>query len=283
MTDMTYNLEEKINFIPGNTPPIDGQYPELYFIFYDQMIVLKNDVDKVVIPDGKTPEELSLKENYTFYFGKLNNSPCYVIFLDSKIKLPENYIAVNLRSVYSDLSEDLFWIAGRAFHLGSWNNTHKFCGRCGAVTELKNDEMAKVCPNCDLTIFPGISPAVIMAIIKDGKILLAHNNRWKNPMYSVLAGFVDVGESLEECVMREVKEEAGIDIKNINYFGSQPWHFTGSLMIAFTADYDGGELKLDNSELRDGGWYSPDNLPEISGKPSISRELIDWFIETHKD
>lgn len=278
---MDNNSENKFHFTPGYEDQEKGAESVFYFIFHNQKILLRIDDKKSVIPNRNTLDELNLKENENFYFGLLNNNPCYVIWLDNEIELPETYCLINLRSIYGTLSEDLFWIAGRAFHLGSWNNTHKFCGRCGAVTELKTDEIAKVCPKCDLTIFPGISPAVIMAIIKDGKILLAHNNRWQNAMHSVLAGFVDVGESLEECVRREVKEEAGIEIKNIKYFGSQPWHFTGSLMIAFTAKYDGGELKLDKSELRDGGWYSHNNLPVISGKPSISRQLIDWFVEKH--
>ena len=169
------------------------------------MIVLKSNDNEASIPGGNSPDELNLKENEKFYFGQLNNNPGYIIWLDDKKELPENYHTVNLRSIYGTVSDELFWIAGRAFHLGNWNSTHKFCCRCGSKTELKNDENAKVCPNCDLTVFPRIFQAVIMAIIREGEILLAHNNRWKSPMYSVLAGFVDVGESLEECVKREVK------------------------------------------------------------------------------
>jgi NAD+ diphosphatase len=188
-----------------------------------------------------------------------------------------------MRSTFGILGEDLFWIAGSAFHIGSWDSTNRFCGRCGDQMSLKKDENAKVCPKCSLIVYPRISPAVIVAVIKDGKILLAHNNRWKNPMFSTLAGFVDIGESLEECVKREIKEEAGIELKNIRYFGSQPWHFTGSLMIGFTAEYAGGELQLDNTELKDGGWYSANDLPPvIARKPSIARQLIDWFVDRYR-
>ena len=120
-----------------------------------------------------------------------------------------------------------------------------------------------------------------LRFIKENKILLARAGRFKNrKMYSVLAGFVDPGETLEECVKREIKEEVNIEEKNIRYFGSQTWPFPDSLMIGFIADYKSGELSIDGDEIIDAGWFSPDNLPGIPGKLSIARELIDWFSET---
>jgi NAD+ diphosphatase len=278
---MDKNIEDNIIFTPGLNDRAVDKESAFYYIFFDQSILLKTGDGGPVIPVASDLAELGLSESDKLYFGRMNDFPCYIIWLDKEIDTPGNFSFANLRSVYGILNDDLFWIAGRAFHLGSWINTHKFCGRCAGKMELKKEETALVCPDCNLTVFPQISPAVIMAIIRDGKILLAHNNRWKNPMFSTLAGFVDVGESLEECVRREVREEAGIEIKNIKYFGSQPWHFTGSLMIAFTAEYAGGELNLDKSELRDGGWFSADDLPVISRKPSIARQLIDWFVNKH--
>lgn len=274
--------EYKISFNQGILYEAPLQDSGNYFIFSDQNILLKTSETVPEIPNGSDLNAIGIEDCNAIYFGEMNEVPCFIIRLNEKINFPSEYSLINLRSIYGLIDDDLFWIAGKAFHLGSWNSTSKFCGSCGSKTAFKSDEISRVCPNCGLTSFPRISPAVIMAVIKDGKILLANNNRWKNSMYSVLAGFVDVGESLEECVRREVKEEAGIEIKNIKYFGSQPWHFSGSLMIAFTAEYAEGELKLDNLELTDGGWFSPDDMPEISRKPSISRQLIDWFVETYK-
>ena len=118
-------------------------------------------------------------------------------------------------------------------------------------------------------------------MIKENKILLAKAARWKREMYSVLAGFVEAGETLEECIRREIKEEANIEVENIKYFGSQPWPFPDSLMVGFTADYKSGELAIDKDELVDAGWFTPDNLPTVPGKFSIARELIDWFVEKY--
>ena len=125
-------------------------------------------------------------------------------------------------------------------------------------------------------------PAVIVAVIKGNQILLAHSKRFPAKFYSVLAGFVEPGETLEECIHREILEEVGVTVKNIRYFGSQPWPFPNSLMVAFTADYAGGKISIDGNEIMDAGWFTADNLPPIPAKISIARRLIDWFVEKHQ-
>ena len=127
--------------------------------------------------------------------------------------------------------------------------------------------------------FPRISPAIIVLVERDGKALLARSPRFKEGLFSTLAGFVEPGETLEDAVRREVKEEAGIDVKNIRYFGSQPWPFPDSLMVGFTAEYAGGEIKIDDNEILDARWFSAEDMPEIPGKISIARALIDYFLE----
>jgi NAD+ diphosphatase len=176
------------------------------------------------------------------------------------------------------LEEDLIWIAGRANQLVNWSQTHRHCGRCGQPTEDKTDERAKTCPQCGLVNYPRLSPAIIVAVLKNDRILLGRNKRFKLPFYSVLAGFVEPGETLEECVRREIREEVNISVKNIRYFGSQPWPFPDSLMIAFVADYAGGEIRTDGLEIIDAAWFTKDNLPQIPPKISIARQLIDWFV-----
>jgi len=130
------------------------------------------------------------------------------------------------------------------------------------------------------TSYPRKSPAVIVSIVRDNKILLARSQKFSNVnMYSVLAGFVDPGESLEDCVRREIREEVRIEVKNIQYFGSQSWPFPDSLMVGFTAEYKSGEISIDNDEIDEAGWFSVSELPRIPRKISIARQLIDWFIE----
>jgi NAD+ diphosphatase len=143
-------------------------------------------------------------------------------------------------------------------------------------------ERAKVCPKCGYLAYPRIAPAIIVAILNGDKILLAHNRNFRNNIYSLIAGYVEPGETFEQCVAREVGEEVGIRVKNIKYFGSQPWPFPYSIMVAFTAEYDGGEITPDGFEIVDAGWYSHDNLPFIPAKGSVARKLIDLYIEKFK-
>jgi NAD+ diphosphatase len=177
------------------------------------------------------------------------------------------------------IPDTLIWIAGRGNQFLHWHLTHRYCGKCGRETENKTDERAKICPRCQHINYPRLSPAVIVAIVKDDRILLARNRKYKGSFYSVLAGFVEPGESLEQCVRREIKEEVGITVKNVRYFGSQPWPFPDSLMIAFVSDYDAGEIAVDGSEIIEAAWFSKDELPHIPPKISIARQLIDWFAQ----
>lgn len=193
--------------------------------------------------------------------------------------LPEGLRAVDLRRFYyRRFDETLFMAAGRAYQMVDWRRTHRFCGRCGTATNIAEIEAFAVCPNCKLRHYPRVHPAIIVAITKGDQLLLAHNVRHPDGLYSILAGFVEPGESLEQCVAREVKEEAGIDVTNIRYVSSQPWPFPHSLMVGFTAEYAGGELVPEEGELEEVGWYSADKLPTIPPKISIARQLIDAFV-----
>ena len=129
--------------------------------------------------------------------------------------------------------------------------------------------------------FPRLSPAVITAVLKDDKILLSHYAAFRGNMHTIIAGFVEPGETLEECIKREILEEVGVRVRNIKYFGSQPWPFPNSLMIGFTAEYESGEISVDGTEISEAGWYGADNLPEIPPEVSIEREIIDWFVQNN--
>ena len=185
-----------------------------------------------------------------------------------------------LRSLYDDLEEDIFLLAGKASQIVNWDRNHQFCGRCSTHTENMTDELAKKCPACGFKSYTRLSPAVITAIIKNGKILMAKQG-YRGDMYGLIAGFVEPGETIEEAVKRETQEEVGLKIKNIKYFGSQPWPFPNSLMIAFTADYESGEIQVDGNEITSARWFTADELPRIPSQMSIAGELIDWFINKY--
>ena len=183
-----------------------------------------------------------------------------------------------LRSLFGRVDGDHFILAGRAVQILHWQREHRFCGKCGTAMENRKTELARICPACGFVSFPRLSPAVIMSVIKKDQILLARSPRFPSGMYSTLAGFVEPGETLEEAVKREVREEVDIRLGNIRYIASQPWPFPHSIMIGFTADYAGGEIAVDGDEIEDAGWFSVENLPILPSKVSIARLLIDRFI-----
>ena len=180
-----------------------------------------------------------------------------------------------LRAIFGAHGEAAFALAGRASLLLDWQRNHRYCGRCATPTERQTHEYSQRCPTCGLIVYPRISPAV-MVLVRDGaRLLLARSPRFKPGVFSALAGFVEAGESLEDCARREVREEVGVEIANLRYFRSQPWPFPDSLMLAFFADYAGGELCLDPSEIETAGWFTLDALPILPDPVSIARRLID--------
>ena len=208
------------------------------------------------------------------YLGELDGRPCFARVHEG----PPTTAPMALRQLFGVLSDDEFAIAGRALGLTAWDTDHRHCGRCGAPTVRSAHERVRTCTSCGFSAFPRLSPAVIMMVERDGRGLLARNARRNMPFFSTLAGFVEVGETLEHAVAREVREEAGVEITDIRYFGSQPWPFTGSLMIGFTARWVSGEIVADPAEITDAGWFAPDALPMLPPPLSIARELIDDFV-----
>ncbi len=187
-----------------------------------------------------------------------------------------------VRSILALMDREQLGDYARTRQLTEWNYTMKLCPSCGGPLDDLDDEHAKTCTSCDLHFYPPVSPAVITAIIKDGKILLAHNRRFPEGLFSLVAGFVEPGEDLEGCVKRELFEEVGVQVTNIRYFGSQPWPFPHSLMIGFTAEYESGEIRVDGREIDDARWFATDPIPNIPKKGSISREIIDWYLAKYR-
>jgi NAD+ diphosphatase len=266
-------------FIPGRHPHVGEGRGDLWFLFRQGKLLIKKSQDGGGIPTGGELTDAALGPERKIYFGALDGRPCYAAALDRRA-LPEGLKWVDLRALFGSFREELLWVAGRANQLVDWDQGHRFCGSCGRPTEDKADERAKRCPSCNRIKYPRLSPAVIVAVLKGDQILLARNKRFRIPMFSVLAGFVEPGETLEACVAREIREESGIEVKNIRYFGSQPWPFPDSLMIAFVAEYAGGEIRLDGDEIAEAGWFSKSNLPPIPSTVSIARRLIDWFVDS---
>jgi NAD+ diphosphatase len=264
---------------PAILSPDEPERPALWFLFDDNRLLVWGSLEKAEVPEATAIDEIDVTPRRGQFVGTLGGRQCYVAELEPGTAAPEGMSFHHLRKLWGVLPEDVFWAAGTAFQVMDWDRSHQFCGSCGAPTNNKAGERAKLCPRCGHLDYPRISPAVIVAIVKGNEILLARAHRFPVELYSVIAGFVNPGESLEECVHREIAEETGVRVKNVRYFGSQPWPFPNSLMVGFTAEYDGGELVADPRELAEAGWYSASAMPRIPERPSIARRLIDWFLE----
>lgn len=247
-----------------------------YVLHYNaRSILLKVKGETLEIPQKKDIPNLT-DQNELVYLFRLNDKACFLI--------KEHFDMDNLSLAYHDvnifrtLKQEKGWVCLLGFQLHNWYQNHQFCGKCGAPTQHKTDERALLCPSCQNTIYPSISPAIIVAIICNENILLARGAKWPDGRFSLVAGYTDVGESLEETVIREVKEEVGIDIKNIRYYKNHPWPLSGSLMVGFVAEADDQQpIIIDDKEIAEAAWFSKENLPPHSPEISISGEMIDRF------
>jgi len=273
-------------FLPGVEPPAGARGPSYWFVIQNGMILVAKSGDAVdvpiEVPIAADVRDFGLHPQRTAFIGTAAGKSCFAVEVPETDSAPPGWSFEAMRSLFTLVPEDLFRVAGRASQVLDWDRTHAFCGRCGTPTTIKPGERAKECPSCGLVSYPRISPAVIVAVVREERILLARAHRFAPGMYSVLAGFVEPGETLEECVHREVKEETGIEVRNVRYFASQPWPFPNSLMVAFTAEHAAGEIAIDPVELAEAGWYAADALPRIPDRITVARKLIDWFVESRR-
>mgnify|MGYP001426021321 CR=1 FL=1 len=256
----------------------DGQ--SYWFIFKSGNLLI-NPKSSLKIPFQNDLDEINIVPLMKHYIGTLLDSPCYVVEVDPETEQQEGMEFLDLRETYDILDEDIYLLAGRAVQIMNWDKNHRFCGKCGTETRTLENENAKVCPECGFTSFTRISPAIITAIIKDEKILMAKHSYGLKNRYALIAGFLEAGETLEEAVKREVMEEVGLEVKDIQYFGSQPWPFPNSLMIGFTVKYAGGNIKVDGNEIVDAKWFDASEVSRFPSKISIASELVDWFLDKY--
>jgi NAD+ diphosphatase len=209
------------------------------------------------------------------FLGTLGNRACVAIGLAEDAPEPAGMAFVGLRALFFKVPDDLLALAARAFQVIDFDRNHRFCGRCGTPTRARANERAKECPACSLIVYPRVSPAMMALVTRGKELLLARANRFATGMFSALAGFVEPGETIEDCVRREVREEVGVEVKDITYFASQSWAFPHSLMIAYTAEWAGGEIRIDDEEIAEARWFHVDDLPKLPMSVSIARRLID--------
>jgi NAD+ diphosphatase len=256
--------------------------PPLYFVVHRHgLVVTREDGGTRVLHAAEAERVRAPAPAEAHYLGRLDAADVFAVAAADQVEPP--FEIVGLRGLFGEVEDTIFGIAGRAVQIVEWAATHRFCGRCATPTERAAGERAMRCGACGLEAYPRIAPAIIVLVRKGDEALLAHGARFPKPFYSTLAGFVEPGETLEETLVREVKEEVGIDVTDIRYFGSQSWPFPNSLMLGFFATWSGGEIVVDKKEIVDAKWFRRHELPMIPPSMSISRQLIDvWLAEVEK-
>ena len=265
-------------FVSEVAPPDGLDLGEaLYFVCLgDEML----SISEQGVPRPVTADEfrwVDLAVDYKHYLGRWESRACFALAATGRP--PEGFASTGLRAWLGRVEPDFFYLAGRAKQIVEWHRQHRFCGRCGTATEDHATDRAKHCPDCGLTIYPRLSPSIIVLVRKGEHMLLARNVAWPTTMFSTLAGFVEPGESIEQTVHREVAEEVGIEVTNLRYLGSQSWPFPNSLMLGFHADYASGEFAFHDGEIAEARWFHYRELPNVPSGTAISRWLINAFID----
>jgi NAD+ diphosphatase len=264
-------------FEPGVVMPAELVGDALCFVWRDDRILARA-VEPPTLPMLSDVLRLGI-DGVRHYLGRYRGTDCIAIHVAGDWPDIDGWQWRGLRSLFLQLPEAELAIAGRSFQIAEWDRSHRFCGRCGAAMREKPGERAKECTACGHVAYPRISPAMMVLVTRGFDLLLARANRFPGAMYSALAGFVEAGESIEDCIHREVREEVGIEVRDLRYFTSQAWPFPHSLMIAYTAEYASGDMRPCDAEIADAQWFSIDALPQLPSPISVSRKLIDATIE----
>lgn len=252
-----------------------------WFVFCKTDVMLEKVGDNYTIPlSDEAPIPLHPWTHVLNVTPMENGIEVRAFMVEQPVTGNPQYEMCGLRPSFYLLSTEFYLKAGKCHELLYWDGNTKFCGVCGAPMKMHTD-ISKRCTNCGKEVWPQLATAIIVLVHRGDEVLLVHARNFKSDFYGLVAGFVETGETLEEAVHREVAEETGIQIGNLCYFGSQPWPYPCGLMVGFNADYDGGDLHLQQSELSKGAWFTKDNLPNIPERLSIARMILDaWIKET---
>lgn len=278
----TVNLPFNRSALPGGfvlqpTPqPLDQQQPAQWIVLQGANLLLHEHGDGLQLPQGELPAELLLTAP-PLAFASWQGRQLLVTVVSAQNALPAGLVAEPFNASRERIPTDLMTIAGIGKQLLHWQQMSRFCSRCGGQPRQLEDSWGKKCPDCGSEHFPHIHPCAIVLIRRGDQLLLIHKPEWPQGRYSLVAGFLDVGESLEECAIRETREETGVAIKNVRYVTSQCWPFPSQLMTGFVADYAGGDIQVDGNEVEDARWFTIGHLPNLPAQRSIARFLIDSY------
>jgi len=278
------SLNSKTTFVVENTDT--KKLDKIFLVIKGEELLIDNVSQNLALIDNEQYKwsEMSVKTEH--FIGYLDNNSLYALELEDESSLMAETSLKPFRTLLGIIPDIYFGICSRSIQLIEWNKKSKYCGVCGSETSLHTIEKAMLCKDCNNLIYPRISPCIIVLVTDKEKLLLAHNKGFPGKMYSTLAGFIEVGETVEETIKREIFEEVNIQVKNCQYYGSQSWPFPSQLMLGFHAEYDGGKLKPDGDEIDIADWFHYQSLPEVPpGSISISGRLIESYVNklTKKD
>jgi NAD+ diphosphatase len=266
------------NFVPaktGATPPAPRGH---WLLVQGQNLIVEPDGSSFRLPAGDCP--VPLDGTAPFWLGTYRDEPCWVVPVPAEAPVPAGLVRETMVPMRgARMPDELLSLGGMAMQALWWESTSGHCPRCGTPTTRIENEWGKKCPRCHYEHYPHLHPATIVLVRDGDRVLLTRKAEWAPGRYALVAGFVDNGESLEGCVAREIKEEVGVDVKDIHYVGSQNWPFPSQMMIGFVATYAGGDVVVDKEELDDARWFPCGDLPSLPSRHSISRFIIDHYAQ----
>jgi NAD+ diphosphatase len=270
------------SFTPLWSDPAPAPPGGFWFVLEGGQLLVSADEHGPAVPTGEAPPVSVVGARC---IGLLGEVPCWAARAGDAAA-PPGFAFEPLRSLFDRLPDGLVAVAGRAAQVLDFERGHRYCGSCGTPTEPGDRGRARRCPACGGVYYPRIAPAMMVVVTREGpggrELLLASGVRSKGAVYSALAGFVEPSESLEDCVRREVAEEVGLRVRGLRYFGSECWPFPHSLMVAFIAEYAGGEIRPQEEEIVDARWFPVDRLPPLPHRLSVARRLIDFAVAEAK-
>ena len=277
-------LSSKTIFVVENTDT--KQLEKIYLVVKGEDLLIDSVSQNLALIDNDQYKWSGMAVKTEHFIGYLDNNSLYALELDNEsLLIPETSLKP-FRTLLGIIPDAYFGICSRSIQLVEWNGKNKYCGTCGSETSLHLVEKAMLCKDCNNLIYPRISPCIIVLVTDNERLLLAHNKNFPTKIFSTLAGFIEVGETVEEAIQREIFEEVSIKVKNCQYYGSQSWPFPSQLMLGFHAEYEEGDLKPDGEEIDIAEWFHYKSLPDVPpGRISISGRLIESYVNklTKKD
>lgn len=262
-------------------PPDAAREGEGYWLLIvaGELLLRADAAGGLQLPQGVTLPAGMIAAAPPLHVGVWDGLPCRVAPISRHLSLPAGWVCESFRAAAPHLAIELVSLAALAHQILRWEKSSRYCGSCGGTLSRIAGGWGKGCPTCQSLRYPAIQPCVIVLIHRPGELLLVRKAEWPVGRYGLVAGFVDLGEALEETLVREVREETGVTVRDIRYIGSQAWPFPHQIMAGFTAEYAAGDLCVDPHELEDARWFSLDALPELPPPRSIARFLLDQHLE----